>query len=508
MCMASSRATSSGPPARTSTPILFAGGWTYADSTSLSPCFWNRVAPRIWMFSPSFPTSSCRCSSSSPTESGPSYSTVSSTFSAKARNSSFFDTGSVSQPTATSVPVSPDTLASTTPSVVSLPARLPASAMPRSRRSFFAASRSASVSWSARLASIIPAPVSSRSCFTSVAGMSAIGVLRRSAFGLGEDRLLLGGRRLYGLLLGRGRSFGLRRCRGWLLCLCLSLRRLRRLLGLAVGCGGRCLLELAGLDLVLPGVDPVGDRVDDQAARTDRVVVPRDHVVGLVRIGVRVHEPDHRQAKPPRLVDRDLLLAQVDDEDGVWLALEVGDPAEVRFELLELAEHGQPLLGGQEVELALLVQAPQLVEALDPGGHRPPIREQPAEPAVVDVGHADPGRLAGDRVHRLLLRAHEQDRAPAVSEIAREVVRLVDQLRGLLQINDVDAAALREDEAAHLRVPASGLVAEMHAGLQEVSHRDDCHGGFPPWFRLRCRRRDGRGTRAGRAPPLRLSAGS
>src|SRR5205823_9608081 len=39
-----------------------------------------------------------------------------------------------------------------------------------------------------------------------------------------------------------------------------------------------------------------------------------------------------------------------------------------------------------------------------------------------------------------------------------------------------DARPLREDEAAHLRVPASRLVAEVDPGLQEVAHGGDCHG--------------------------------
>ena len=56
------------------------------------------------MFSPSLPISSWRSSSSPSTASTPLASTASSTFFAKAWNSSLFDTGSVSQPTATIVP--------------------------------------------------------------------------------------------------------------------------------------------------------------------------------------------------------------------------------------------------------------------------------------------------------------------------------------------------------------------------------------------------------------------
>src|SRR5947209_6068797 len=62
----------------------------------------NRAAPATTMFSPSLAASSWRSSSSCSTASGPSRSTASSTLTAKARNSSLFETGSVSQPTARS----------------------------------------------------------------------------------------------------------------------------------------------------------------------------------------------------------------------------------------------------------------------------------------------------------------------------------------------------------------------------------------------------------------------
>ena len=61
------------------------------------------------------------------------------------------------------------------------------------------------------------------------------------------------------------------------------------------------------------------------------------------------------------------------------------------------------------------------------------------------------------------------------------------------EIDDVDAVALAVDESLHLRVPAPGLVAEVDAGLQELSHRDDrCHGVLLPTVRRNRARRPAR----------------
>src|SRR5437867_1782231 len=211
--------------------------------------------------------------------------------------------------------------------------------MPFSRRIRTAASMSPFASCRARLQSIIGAPVWSRSSLTSAAEISAIGAH------------LLGDRSLCGLLL-TGRNLLVVAFRSGLLLL-----------------GRRTVLrssEVRRCRLLLAGLDPVGDRPHDQIARANRVVVAGNDVVGLVGVAVRVDQREDRQAEATGLPDRQLLLPEVDDEDGVGLALHVGDAAEVLLELLQLSDHGDALLGGQEIELPLLLQAPELVEPVDP----------------------------------------------------------------------------------------------------------------------------------------------
>src|SRR5438093_1694826 len=89
--------------------------------------------------------------------------------------------------------------------------------------------------------------------------------------------------------------------------------------------------------------------------------------------------------------------------------------------------------------------------------------------------HAGSLGLLGDRLLRLLLRTNEEDLPAVGGEVAHERVRLLDARERLLQVDDVDAVPLHEDESLHLRVPAARLVSEMDSGFQELLHRDDGH---------------------------------
>ena len=89
---------------------------------------------------------------------------------------------------------------------------------------------------------------------------------------------------------------------------------------------------------------------------------------------------------------------------------------------------------------------------------------------------------------------------PRCGEVGGELLRLLEQRLGLQQVDDVDAAALAVDEAAHLGVPAARLVAEVHAGLQQLPDADLSHGCSPLWLRW-C------GSRAQSARTRRMRAG-
>ena len=164
-------------------------------------------------------------------------------------------------------------------------------------------------------------------------------------------------------------------------------------------------------------------------------------------------------------------------------------PPRFAWSLIEVGLGGQALARRQQRQLALGRVALEVVQALDAQRDRLEVRQQAAEPAVVDVRH--PGRLGDllDAVAGLLLGAHEQHGAAAMGDLGCELLRLRKQRLGLQQIDDVDPAALAVDEAAHLRVPAACLVAEVHAGLQQLADSYLSHGIAPL---CRCEKQPGR----------------
>src|SRR5690606_24073212 len=181
-------------------------------------------------------------------------------------------------------------------------------------------------------------------------------------------------------------------------------------------------------------------------------------------------------AELARLVDREVLLVRVDDPHGGGDLRHVADAAERAGELVLLATQDEQLLLGQTgagdvVEVDLL----ELLEALETLVHRGEVREHAAEPAVVHVGHPDARGLLGHGLLGLLLGADEEDGAAVRDGLLDELVRAVDVRQRLLEVDDVDAVALGEDEALHLRVPTAGLVPEVDTALEELAHGHDGH---------------------------------
>src|SRR5207245_5592522 len=81
---------------------------------------------------------------------------------------------------------------------------------------------------------------------------------------------------------------------------------------------------------------------------------------------------------------------------------------------------------------------------------------------------------------RLPLGAHEQDALALRGEIGNECGSFLEELERLLQVNDIDPVALAEDVLLHLRIPALGLMTEVHASFQKLFHRNRDRQVNPP----------------------------
>src|SRR5947207_7117300 len=141
----------------------------------------------------------------------------------------------------------------------------------------------------------------------------------------------------------------------------------------------------------------------------------------------------------------------------------------------ELIVESLRVLLGHRREVPALLALHQVVEALDPLLDRDEVREESAEPSLVDEVHSSAFRFLGDRLLRLLLCADKEDLPAGGGQDPHEDVSLLDARQRLLKVDDVDPVPLHEDEALHLRVPAAGLMSEVDSGLEELLHRDDGH---------------------------------
>ena len=197
----------------------------------------------------------------------------------------------------------------------------------------------------------------------------------------------------------------------------------------------------------------------------------------MVGVAVGVEDADDRDVQLAGLVNGEVLLVGVDNPDGLRHAVHVADAAKGLGELVHLALLLQELFLRQSgAGNVAVVEALELLHLGDPLADRAEVGEHAAQPALVHEGHADAGRLLGDRFLGLLLGADEQDLAALGDGLLDERVGAVDVAQRLLQVDDVDAVALGEDELLHLRVPTTGLVPEVDATVQQLARGDDGHG--------------------------------
>mmetsp|Transcript_10610 Transcript_10610/g.43400 ORF Transcript_10610/g.43400 Transcript_10610/m.43400 type:complete len:264 (+) Transcript_10610:4265-5056(+) len=220
----------------------------------------------------------------------------------------------------------------------------------------------------------------------------------------------------------------------------------------------------------------VSDSAGVQGHGLGGVIVAGDDVVDAFGRVVGVDHADDGNAELLGFGDGDLVVADVDDEDGVRQRGHVLDAADVLFQLGDVALEQQGFLLdrglGASLDLGLHV-----LQVLEGGLDRLEVGHHAAEPTRVDVGHAGALGFGGDELAGLALGADHQDRAALGRQLANELHRLVERGQRLLEVDDVDLVAMAVDIRGHLGIPEAGLVTEMDAGFQHLAHRDR-HGSY------------------------------
>ena len=136
------------------------------------------------------------------------------------------------------------------------------------------------------------------------------------------------------------------------------------------------------------------------------------------------------------------------------------------------------LLLGEESHAAVGVHSLELFHALHAGADGGEVGEHAAEPASVNVRHAATVGSVSNGFLSLLLGADEEDGAAVLGELGDKGVGLVETEKGLLQVEDVDVATVAEDVGLHLGVPATGLMTEVRACIEQGLNTDFRHIHF------------------------------
>src|SRR5262249_38494476 len=85
------------------------------------------------------------------------------------------------------------------------------------------------------------------------------------------------------------------------------------------------------------------------------------------------------------------------------------------------------------------------------------------------------GRLAFDGFLRLAFGADEGDETAVAGHFREVAVGAQEAADGFAEVDDVDEIALAVDVRPHFRVPATGAVPEMDAGLDQILNLHNGH---------------------------------
>ena len=161
-----------------------------------------------------------------------------------------------------------------------------------------------------------------------------------------------------------------------------------------------------------------------------------------------------------------MLFHDVNDKKGGGQTVQVGDRAEVLFELLAFAFDLQFFALRQALVRVAghhLVNVGHLADGLADG------REVGQHTAGPTFGHVRHAHLSHQFLHDVLglfLGGDEEDALVGAGQLAQCSSSLVHLGLRLIKVNDVDAVALHKDIRRHVRIPFSFQVSEVTSCIQ------------------------------------------
>ena len=212
--------------------------------------------------------------------------------------------------------------------------------------------------------------------------------------------------------------------------------------------------------------DCVGDDLGQQGDRANSVVVAGNRILEVLGIGVCVENSDHWNAQLFGLVDGEVLAQWINHPDCAGSLLQVTNPTQRLLQLGQLTFLQQEFFLGETLSSVLVVDLFEFFHATQTLGHGLEVGEKTTQPPLVDIGLAHACCLLGNRLLGLFLCADKQNGATVGDRLFNEVVGLIDERERLLQIDDVDSAALGKDKTLDFRIPATGLVAKVHTTIE------------------------------------------
>ena len=93
--------------------------------------------------------------------------------------------------------------------------------------------------------------------------------------------------------------------------------------------------------------------------------------------------------------------------------------------------------------------------------YRAEVGEHSTQPPIIDVWHTHACRLLSNTLLGLFFSPDKKHRAAMGNCFFHEFVSSVDERKRTLQIDDVNAISLRQDEALHFWIPAPSLVSKV-----------------------------------------------